>query len=45
MEGPFEQLKQIGPEEIKKVFNNAKRTTGLYIAVNKKAQQNVQNML
>ena len=37
MEGPFEQLAQVSKSEVQKVFNNAKKTTGLYITVNKKA--------
>ena len=41
MEGTFEHVTRIGSAEIQKVFNNAKKSSGLYIAVNKKAEEKV----
>ena len=41
MEGQFEHVCKIGKAELAKVFNNAKRSSGLYIAVNKKAEEKV----
>jgi hypothetical protein len=45
MEGSFDNLKQIRPAQIKKVFNNAIRSNNHYIAVDKKKEPKVLKVL
>jgi len=35
MDGDFKKLKSMMPQEVFKIFNNARKTNGIYISVQK----------